>query len=309
MQVHYDFEGCENIRNAVVTTGSFDGVHVGHRAIINQINNLARSLNGESVVITFFPHPRKVLFPDTVGKELKMINTQKEKIDLFSETGLDHLIIVTFTPQFSKISAVEFIRDILVKRLHVKSVVIGFNHHFGHNREGDFDYLHELGSFFDFSVKEIAEQEVQNETVSSTRIRKAIADGYIQKANASLNSLVQNWGRIHSTPIEHIASKTIFVQEIEEEEKLLPPPGLYAGSLHISDIADKVLVIVPDEVLLISLNRFSPCLLFSPLDDLSFQSEFYRITFQKQLLNYLPEKSALDSVFTTFLEETNELIY
>ena len=309
MQVHYDFEGCENIRNAVVTTGSFDGVHVGHRAIINQINNLARSLNGESVVITFFPHPRKVLFPDTVGKELKMINTQKEKIDLFSETGLDHLIIVTFTPQFSKISAVEFIRDILVKRLHVKSVVIGFNHHFGHNMEGDFDYLHELGSFFDFSVKEIAEQEVQNETVSSTRIRKAIADGYIQKANASLNSLVQNWGRIHSAPIGYIASKSIFVQEIEEEEKLLPPPGMYAGSLHISDIADKVLVIVPDQALLQALNRFSSCLLFSTLDDLSLNNDFYRITFQKQLLNYLPDKLALDTVFSDFLEETNDLIY
>lgn len=309
MQVHYDFEGCENIRNAVVTTGSFDGVHVGHRAIINQINDIARSINGESVVITFFPHPRKVLFPDTLGKELKMINTQKEKIELFAETGLDHLVIVTFTPEFSKVSAVEFIRDILVKKLHVKSVVIGFNHHFGHNREGDFQYLYDLGTFFDFSVQEIAEQEVQNETVSSTRIRKAIAEGYIQKANASLNSLVRNFGIINPNEAGRIGEYPVYSQDIEEAEKLLPPPGLYAGSLHLQELADKILVVVPDKIFYQRFGQLLPSLFFIPLTKLNLKKDFFTITFQKQVLQGLPVVEELQGLLPVFINATDELIY
>lgn len=309
MQVHYDFEGCGDIRNAVVTTGSFDGVHVGHRAIINQINDIARSIGGESVVITFFPHPRKVLFPDTLGRDLKMINTQKEKIELFSETGLDHLVIVTFTPEFSKVSAVEFIRDILVKKLHVKSVVIGFNHHFGHNREGDFQYLHELGRFFDFTVQEIAEQEVQNETVSSTRIRKAIADGCIQKANASLNSLVQNFGLVIPGEAGSLGGYPIYVQEIEEMEKLLPPPGFYAGSLHLNELADKVLIIVPGDDFRKQFGQLMPCLFFIPLEKPVLKNDFITLTFQKQLLQGIPPQAELQTMLPVFIDATDELIY
>ena len=172
MQIHYDFKDTENIKNAVVTTGSFDGVHIGHRFIINHINELAASIDGVSVLITFWPHPRKVLFPETTGRELQLINTQREKIKLLAKTGLDHLVIVTFTPEFAKTSSNDFVTKILLEKLHAKIIVVGFNHHFGHNREGSYDSLIALSENYDFRVDEIPEQAIQNETVSSTKIRQ-----------------------------------------------------------------------------------------------------------------------------------------
>lgn len=244
MQVHYDFEGCEDIRNSVVTTGSFDGVHVGHRVIIQNINKLASECQGQSVLITFFPHPRKVLFPETAGRDLLMINTQREKIDLLAETGLDHLVIVTFTKEFSMLSPVDFVRNFLVKKLHLKRAVIGFNHHFGHNREGNYDYLHELGKYYNFEVGEIEEQEIQNETVSSTRIRKAIQDGFVQKANAYLDSFVHSKGEVLNGRSQLIHGILFYRQHIEEIEKLLPPHGLYAGSFVQNELSQKAVIYI-----------------------------------------------------------------
>src|ERR1035437_7131316 len=187
MRVFYGLDEIYSIPNPVITTGSFDGVHLGHRTIINRINDLARKCNGESMLITFDPHPRKVLYPQTVGKELRLITTLKEKIELLSRVGLQNLVIIHFTPEFSYMSSVDFIRDILVSRLHAYKVVIGFNHQFGHNREGNFDYLYELGQFYGFGVEEIPEQDIDNETVSSTKIRQPLSSGRIQRANAYLD--------------------------------------------------------------------------------------------------------------------------
>ena len=147
MRIFYDFDQLVSIPFPVVTTGGFDGVHVGHRAIINRINKIARDIHGESVLITFHPHPRKVLFPETAGKDLFLINSQREKIELLRKTGLQNLIIVSFTPEFAHITSIDFIRDILVAKLHARKIVIGFNHQFGYNREGNFDFLKELGSY------------------------------------------------------------------------------------------------------------------------------------------------------------------
>lgn len=187
MRVHYGFDEVGAITNPVVTTGSFDGVHLGHKVIINRINEIARSIGGESVLITFYPHPRKVLYPETAGKNLMFILSQREKIELLSKTGLDHLIIVKFTLEFSKISSVQFIRDYLISKLNARYIVVGFNHHFGHNREGDYEELKQLSSELKFMVEEIPEQDIQQETVSSTTIRKALLEGKIQRANAYLD--------------------------------------------------------------------------------------------------------------------------
>ena len=121
------------------------------------------------------------------GKDLLLINSQQEKIELLQKTGINNLVIIPFTLAFSKMSSIDFIRSILVGKLHASKIVIGFNHHFGHNREGNFDYLYELGKFYNFSVEEIPEQDIQNETVSSTLIRKALQEGRIQRANAYLD--------------------------------------------------------------------------------------------------------------------------
>lgn len=234
MKIHYGFEHTGEIRKAVVTTGSFDGVHIGHKTILNRISEIASVIDGESVLITFHPHPRKVLFPDTAGKNLLLINSQREKIELLSKTGLDHLIIVEFTKEFSELSSIDFIRSILVNKLNAKKVVIGFNHHFGHNREGDISYLYELGQYYHFGVEEIPEQDIHKETVSSTLIRKALLEGKIQRANAYLDHLYIIIGNLvkGSDTCRALNFDTLRIP-IREDCKLVPPDGVYAVSVLV----------------------------------------------------------------------------
>ena len=187
MKIFRSFEEARNIRNPVITTGSFDGVHIGHKTILNRLNILAEKYNGESVLITFDPHPRKVLYPETAGKDLKLINSQEEKLTLLEKAGLNNIIIIEFTREFSRITSEEFVRDILHGILNARVVVAGFNHHFGFNQEGDYRQLWGWQEKYNFEAEEIPEQEVQHETVSSTKIRKAISEGYIQRANAYLD--------------------------------------------------------------------------------------------------------------------------
>ncbi|MFO8053895.1 MAG: FAD synthetase family protein, partial [Bacteroidales bacterium] len=229
MKIHYNFESTANIKNAVVTTGSFDGVHTGHKVILRRLNMLAAEVNGESVLITFHPHPRKVLYPETKGKNLKMISSQKEKIRVLEETGLDHLIIIKFTKSFAHTSSEQFIRDVLVKKLRARIVIVGFNHYFGHNRKGNFDFLRKIGKECNFAVEEIPEQDIQNESVSSTKIRKAITEGHIQRANAYLNHIYMIIGPCIDceNPLQDQGINT-YGLKIEEEEKLIPPFGVYA---------------------------------------------------------------------------------
>ena len=229
MKIFYDFDHVGEIRNAVVTTGSFDGVHIGHKVILQRLKKLAMEIGGETVLITFHPHPRKVLYPETAGKGLFLINSQREKINLLQKAGLDNLIIVEFTLEFSKITSIDFVKNILLSKLHARKIVIGFNHHFGHNREGDFDELRKLGSSNGFEVEEIPEQDIHNESVSSTKIRKAIQDGSIQKANAYLDHQYIMMGLLsNSSPTLEEIGFPCYSMAIEEDCKLVPPNGVYA---------------------------------------------------------------------------------
>ena len=141
MTVHYGFDSLPAFRNPVVTVGSYDGVHGGHRAILQRINELAAKNGGESVVVTFAPHPRIVL-----GKAegLKLLNTLEEKITLLEEVGVDHLVVAPFTEEFSRLSSEEYVREYLVKKIGVRTLVVGYNHHFGHNKDGDFRFLQSM---------------------------------------------------------------------------------------------------------------------------------------------------------------------
>jgi riboflavin kinase / FMN adenylyltransferase len=234
MKIFYNLENIGKIKNPVVTTGSFDGVHIGHKTILNRLHEIAESIEGESVLITFHPHPRKVLFPDTAGKTLLLINSQREKIELLRKTGLDNLFILKFTREFSEISSIDFIRNILVGKLAAKKVVIGFNHHFGHNREGNIDYLYELGQYYGFGVEEIAEQDIHNETVSSTLIRKALLEGRIQRANAYLDHhyIIMSELFEGSATCRNLNFETLRIK-IDEENKLVPCDGVYAVNVMI----------------------------------------------------------------------------
>lgn len=294
MQVHYSLDHLPVIPNPVVTVGSFDGVHVGHRVIIDRLNVLAGEVQGSSVLITFHPHPRKVLYPDTAGRELRLINSQPEKIRLMEDTGLDHLIILNFTLEFARISSEVFVKDHLVNKLHAFTVVVGFNHYFGHNREGSYDSLYRLREVFGFEVEEIPEQEIQHETVSSTRIRKALADGNIQRANAYLEhhfliltAMVPD--KVKSADFNH----PCYVISKQDPEKLVPPLGTYAVSLNSSQGSRKGFVHIGAEAKL-----------FFPMDkDGDTKAINWEIRFHKRI----SQSPALNP--SVMMEAVRELIY
>lgn len=233
MRIFRNFDEVGDIRNAVVTTGSFDGVHIGHKVILDHLKAHADSIKGETVLITFDPHPRKVLYPETAGKGLYLINSQREKIYLLEKAGLDNLVIVNFTLEFSKITSVDFVRNILLNKLHARKIVIGFNHHFGHNREGDYGELRKLGQENGFEVEEIPEQDIHNESVSSTKIRSALMDGNIQKANAYLDHyyIVMGPSKPSNIMLAEIGFPSYTIS-IEEDCKLVPPNGVYAVTVN-----------------------------------------------------------------------------
>ncbi len=232
MKVYYSLEDFKALDKAIVTTGTFDGVHVGHKKILDQLNTIASKNNGESVLLTFFPHPRMVLQPEL---ELKLLNNQSEKIELLKKTGLDHLIIHPFTKEFSRTTSLDFVRNILVSKIGAKKLVIGYDHHFGRNREGSFEHLKEFGPVYGFDVEEIPAQDIEDITISSTKIRNAISNGEIEVAanylgyKYGLNGKVvegQKIGKTLGFPTANIL--------VDENYKLIPKDGVYAVKLNIS---------------------------------------------------------------------------
>jgi len=245
MNIFRGFEEVSGIRNPVVTTGSFDGVHIGHKTILNRLRMLAGKYNGESVLITFHPHPRKVLYPETAGRDLRFISSQEEKLELLREAGLENVIIVEFTREFSKVTSEQFVSDYLCRLLKSRVIVVGFNHHFGFNQEGDYKHLWRWREKYNFEAEEIPEQEVQHETVSSTKIRKAISEGYIQRANAYLDHYYLIMGTPYKieSPDESLISNLSIVP-ITEECKLLPSPGIYAVSVIAGETGSKAMALI-----------------------------------------------------------------
>lgn len=227
MKIYHNIEEFEGVENPIVSIGTFDGVHVGHQKIISRMKELAKKLNGETVLITFYPHPRLIIHPDS--KNLKFINTQDRKIKLLEKTGIDHLIVIKFTHEFSKQTSANFIQDYLVEKIKTRKLIIGYDHHFGKNRIGDFSTLYDLGKKHGFEVEKIPAQDVENIAVSSTKIRKALNEGKIRKANAllgyeySITGIVvsgQKIGRKIGFPTANI--------EQADEYKLITANGVYA---------------------------------------------------------------------------------
>jgi riboflavin kinase / FMN adenylyltransferase len=245
MKIFRSFEEASVITNPVVTTGSFDGVHIGHRTILKRLRMLAEKYHGESVLITFDPHPRKVLYPETAGKNLRLINSQEEKLTLLRNAGLDNLIIIEFTREFSKITSEQFVRDYLHGILKAKVVVAGFNHHFGFNQEGDYKHLWDMRDKYSFEAEEIPEQEVMHETVSSTKIRQAINEGFIQKANAYLDHYYIVMGKPERYQYRNNFYEINLAKvPLTEECKLLPSPGIYAITSQTDKSDSKGMVII-----------------------------------------------------------------
>jgi riboflavin kinase / FMN adenylyltransferase len=226
VRVFQDFHHLINIPNPVLTIGTFDGVHLGHQKIIDTLNKEAEIVGGESVLFTFYPHPRMVLFPDSHG--LKLIQTQAEKVDKLKRFGLQNMIVHPFTKEFSRLTATEFVRDFLVNKINVKTIVIGYDHQFGKNREGTLDLLKELAPIYDFNVVEIPAQDIDDVNVSSTKIRNALNQGDIKTAHTFLGEPFELNGRVVSGKAmgRTLGFPTANI-DLESDLKLIPRCGVY----------------------------------------------------------------------------------
>ncbi|MDC1221486.1 bifunctional riboflavin kinase/FAD synthetase [Salibacteraceae bacterium] len=232
MKIFRGIEAYESNKTAYVTTGTFDGVHIGHKKILKQLSETAHADGALSVLVTFDPHPRKVLFPEQSG--LQLINTLEEKLELLASCGIDAVIVQQFTLEFSRTTALSYVRDLLVAKVKMKKLVIGYDHQFGKNREGSIEQLSEYAPLYGFQVDEIPVQEIDQVNVSSTKVRYALNDGIIGEANTYLGykffmtgEVVRGEGRGKqlSIPTANIS--------VNDDDKITPKTGVYAVEVQV----------------------------------------------------------------------------
>ena len=234
MKVYQDLSTLPVFNNAVVTIGTFDGVHLGHKQIIRQLKETAEKIGGETVIITFHPHPRKII--SSVPGDIKLLNTLPEKILLLEAASIDHLVVVPFNHAFANQTAQQYINDFLWKYFKPHTIIIGYDHRFGKGREGDYHLMDQYGASLGFEVKEITEQLMNEIIVSSTRIREALLNSDIETANKFLGydyffeGVVIEGNKLGRT----IGYPTANLQ-IESDEKLIPGNGVYAAAVEIKN--------------------------------------------------------------------------
>jgi riboflavin kinase/FMN adenylyltransferase len=289
MKVYKHLSEFKPIKNAVVTTGTFDGVHIGHQKIIHRVKEIAHQIAGESVIITFHPHPRLVLFPE--DNHLKMLNTLPEKIQLLAASGIDHLIIIPFTKEFSRLSSVDFIQQILVDQIGTKKLVIGYDHHFGKNREGSFEHLKHYGPSYGFEVEEIPKQDINDVGVSSTKIRTALAQHHIEIANQylgypyAMEGIVVKGDQIGRS----IGFPTANIQ-IQESHKLIPADGIYAVHIQWQSQTYKGMLYIGDRPTVQGSKKVIEVNIFD------FDKEIYDEQIQVKLIQYIRGDQKFESL-------------
>ena len=245
MKIYNHIDEFQKLENAVVTIGTFDGVHIGHQKIIARLQEVASQTGGETVILTFFPHPRMILHPEDVN--IKLITTMREKAELLEKLGIDHLIITPFTRDFSNLSPEQYIKNILVDKIGTCQIVMGYDHRFGKDREGGLEYLQKLGPAYGYEVEEIPEQDIHEMAVSSTKIRSSLLTGDVNMANDFLGHPFHLTGKvIKGDQIGRQLGYPTANLFVEENYKLIPSDGIYAVTVEVEGLKLKVESEQPD---------------------------------------------------------------
>jgi riboflavin kinase/FMN adenylyltransferase len=288
LKIYNSINSFQSTKKTIITIGTFDGVHIGHQKIVEKLIENAKNRNAESAILTFFPHPRMVLQDQT---EIRLLNTIDERISLLEKKGLDNLIIHPFDKAFSRLTAEEFVKEILVDQLNIEKIVIGYDHRFGRNRTANIDDLIEFGEKYNFEVEQISAQEIQEASVSSTKIRTALEEGNIALANqylgysSFLTGVVKEGKKLGRT----IGFPTANLK-IEENYKLIPKEGVYIVESNLN--GKKVYGMMN-----IGTNpTFNEGLLSIEIHFLDFDADLYNQKIQISILEYLRAEQKFESV-------------
>jgi len=233
MKIFEDISTCTDLKNPVLTLGMFDGVHIGHQAIIQKLNQIAEEIGGQSTLLTFEPHPRIVLGKD--ADDLQLLTTLNEKIGLLEESGLENLILHPFTKAFSQLSSKEFVQNLLCNEIGIHTIVIGYDHHFGKNREGNFEQLRKLSGELNFNLVKLEEVKTNGSHISSTQIRNALLNGNVEFPRKSLGRNYSFTGKVvHGDKIGRTLGFPTANLETEKY-KLIPKEGVYIVKVHLQN--------------------------------------------------------------------------
>ena len=288
MKIFHSIDSFQSAKKTIITIGTFDGVHIGHQKIVNKLLENAKNRNVESAILTFFPHPRMVLQDQT---EMRLLNTIEERTKLLEKNGVDNLIIHPFDKAFSRLTAEEFVKDILVNQLNIEKIVIGYDHRFGRNRTANIDDLIEFGEKYNFEVEQISAQEIQEASVSSTKIRTALEEGNIALANQYLGYSYfltgvvkegKKLGRTIGFPTANL--------KIEENYKLIPKQGVYIIESNLNGKKAYGMMNIGTN------PTFDEGMLSIEIHFLDFDADLYDQKIQISLLKYLRAEQKFASV-------------
>lgn len=289
MKIYNKLIDFQAIGNAVVTTGTFDGVHVGHVKIIKRLVEITKKTGGESVLLTFWPHPRVIVSP--TNDDIKLLSTIDEKTEILAKLGIDHLVILPFTREFSELSSEQYIEDILTEGLGTKVLVIGYDHRFGKNREGGIDYLLKHSDRFKIQIEEISRQEIENITISSTKIRNAIINGKVQIANELLGRPYSFSGHVVKGRQlgRTIGFPTANVQ-VQKNYKLIPKNGVYASKIILRNLEYEGIMNIGNRPTVDGIGRTQEVHIFD------FNDDIYGEILKVEIIEFIREEIKFDSI-------------
>jgi riboflavin kinase/FMN adenylyltransferase len=294
MKIYTHIDEFKQIKNAVLTIGTFDGVHIGHQKIISRLKEIAEQKGGETVILTFFPHPRMILHPDDLN--IKLISTMDEKAELMKNLGIDHLIITPFTRDFSNLNPQEYIKDILVEKIGTTHIIIGYDHRFGKDRSGGLVELQNYASEFGYEVEEIPEQDIDDVAISSTKIRNALLSGDVKTAENFLGYPFHLSGKvIKGDQIGRTIGFPTANLFVEESYKLIPSDGIYAVSVdfksgQLKDKSAKGMAYIGHRPTINGMSRNIEVNIFD------FNEDIYGETIRLNFLKYLREDQKFNSL-------------